>query len=206
MQLKFYPDISASKVEAFLADLREDSPAEKGISAQTFTFYVKTIKQFCVWMPRDKRATESPVAHLDGLNVQTDRRHDRCALLPAELIALLKGARESERAYRGPTGEDRFTLYLAACGSGFRAGELSVREPEYFDLASVPPTVTRPARFTKNKKPVTRPLPSELATVLRDHLKGRTPEQRAWPGAHGRESVLAFCLALPGGQMGTLVD
>ena len=178
----FYPDISASKVEAFLADLREDTPAEKGISAQTFTFYVKTIKQFCVWMVKDKRATESPVAHLDGLNVQVDRRHDRRALLPEELTTVLKGARESERAYRGLTGEDRFTLYLTACGSGFRAGELSVLQPENFDLASVPPTVTLPARFTKNKKPVNQPLPSEVAAVLRDYLKGRTPEQRVWPG------------------------
>ncbi len=178
----FYPDISASKVEAYLADLREDAAAEQGISAQTFTFYVKTIKQFCAWMTRDKRATESPVAHLDGLNVQVDRRHDRRALLPEQLTTVLKGARESERAYRGLTGEDRFVLYLTACGSGFRAGELSVLEPENFDLASVPPTVTLPARFTKNKKPVTQPLPSEVANVLRDYLKGRTPGQRVWAG------------------------
>ena len=90
----------------------------------------------------------------------------------------MKGARESGRAYRGLTGEDRFVLYLTACGSGFRAGELSVLEPENFDLASVPPTVTLPARFTKNKKPVTQPLPSEVANVLRDYLKGRTPGRR----------------------------
>ena len=57
-------------------------PPKQGISAQTFTFYVKTIKQFCLWMVKDKRATESPVAHLDGLNVQVDRRHDRRPCCP----------------------------------------------------------------------------------------------------------------------------
>src|SRR5262249_17583624 len=35
----FFPDVSASKVIAFLNDLRADSETKRGISAQTFNFY-----------------------------------------------------------------------------------------------------------------------------------------------------------------------
>jgi hypothetical protein len=70
----YYGDISGSKVLSFLKDLRTDTEEKRGISAQTFNFYLQAIKQFCRWMVKDRRATESPVAHLDGLRVKTDRR------------------------------------------------------------------------------------------------------------------------------------
>ncbi|MDD5658356.1 MAG: hypothetical protein PHF00_13985, partial [Elusimicrobia bacterium] len=87
----FWSDISASRVMAYLDGLRADTLDEKGrvikrgIGAQSFNFYLAAFKQFCRWMVRDGRAGDSPVAHLSGLNVKTDRRHDRRALSVEEL-------------------------------------------------------------------------------------------------------------------------
>jgi len=86
-QFKTWTDISASKVQGYVAGLRNRLD---GISAQTFNFYLKDIKQFCRWMVQDRRASESPLEHLKGLNVQTDRRHDRRALEPDQVRRLLE--------------------------------------------------------------------------------------------------------------------
>lgn len=86
----YWSEISATRILACLNDLRADrkdtkDKVKRGISAQTFNFYLTAVKSFCRWMVKDGRATESPVDHLDGLNVKTDRRHDRRALSVEEL-------------------------------------------------------------------------------------------------------------------------
>jgi hypothetical protein len=79
-------DISASKVQRCLADLRNE---ESGLSAGTSNAYLQAIKQFCRWMVQDGRASESPLAHLRRMNAKVDRRHDRRALEPDEMRKLL---------------------------------------------------------------------------------------------------------------------
>ena len=69
--------------------LRTGDKEKPGVSAQTFNFYLQAMKQFCRWAVKERRAVESPIAHLDGLNVKTDRRHDRRALTVNELRNLL---------------------------------------------------------------------------------------------------------------------
>ncbi len=81
-----WSDISANQIQQYLARLRDGSEA---MSAQTFDFYLQAIKQFCRWMVRERRAIESPVEHLTGLNVRTDGRHDRRSLEPDEMRTLL---------------------------------------------------------------------------------------------------------------------
>lgn len=120
---RFYGDISASKVMAFLNDLRSDTEARRGISAQTFNFYVRAIKQFCRWMVRDRRALESPVVHLEGLNVKTDRRRDRRALDKGDLVKLLDTTRKGPDRH-GMTGSQRALLYHVALETGLRSNEL----------------------------------------------------------------------------------
>ncbi len=49
---KYFDDISASKVQTFLSDLRdseelEDGSTKRGISAQTFNYYLGVCKAFC---------------------------------------------------------------------------------------------------------------------------------------------------------------
>lgn len=122
-----WTDISASRVMEYLSGLRADVPARdaapgrKGISAQTFNFYLQAVKQFCRWMVEDRRAAESPMTHLKGLNVRTDRRHDRRALAPDELRRLLE-ATEKAAAYCGITGAERALVYRLAAETGLRAG------------------------------------------------------------------------------------
>src|SRR5262249_16025956 len=77
---RFFGAISASKMMESMNHLRADTEQKRGISAQTFNFYIQALKQFGRWMVKDRRALDNPVAHLEGLNVRTDRRHDRRAL------------------------------------------------------------------------------------------------------------------------------
>jgi hypothetical protein len=49
---------------------------------------------------------ESPVRHLKGLNVRTDRRHDRRALEPDEMRRLLVTTAAAPKRY-GATGPQR---------------------------------------------------------------------------------------------------
>src|SRR5207302_1937834 len=77
---KSFADITAGRVLAFMNDLRTGTKDKPGVAAQTFNFYVQAIKQFAKWAVKERRAIENPVAYLDGLNVRTDRRHDRRAL------------------------------------------------------------------------------------------------------------------------------
>src|SRR5262249_9303378 len=107
---KYFPDIAASKALEFLNNLRADQGGKRGISAQTFNFYLQGVKQFCRWMVKDRRAAESPVAHLDGLNVRTDRRHDRRALTVKELVKLLH-ATDKGAVRCGMSGPERAMLY-----------------------------------------------------------------------------------------------
>ncbi len=51
-KFRTWTDISASKIERYLAELRE-----QGLSKQTTNYYLKVCKRFCKWMIQDGRAT-----------------------------------------------------------------------------------------------------------------------------------------------------
>ena len=93
----YWSDLAPSRVQRYLADLRT---GEKPVSIQTTNFYLQAVKQFCKWMVRETRTSESPLDHLQGQNVRTDRRHDRRALSVEELRRLLAAA-EQGPAYSG---------------------------------------------------------------------------------------------------------
>ncbi len=161
----YWPDLSASRVQTYVAALRTDTEDKRGISAQTFNFYLQAIKQFCRWMVKDRRATDSPVAHLDALNVATDRRHDRRALTPDELQRLLNTARHGPDRCRMP-GPDRSRLYQLAVETGLRAGELRSLAWGSFNLKSQSPTVTVNAAYSKRRRDDTLPLKGSTAAML----------------------------------------
>src|SRR5439155_2096918 len=171
---RYQSDIDAGKVLAFLGDLRADTAAKRGISAQTFNFYLGAIKQFCRWMVKDRRAVESPVAHLDGLNVKTDRRHDRRALTVEELVTLLDTT-QSGPDRLGMTGPERAMLYRLAVESGLRAGELRSLTRASFDLDAEAPTVTVAAEYSKRRRQDTLPLRPALAADLQEFLAMKAP-------------------------------
>ncbi len=171
---RFYSDISASKVMNYLHEMRADTKDQRGISAQTFNFYLQAIKQFCRWMIKDRRASESPVAHLDGLNVKTDRRHDRRALTVEELRRLMEVTHCGPER-RGIAGPERAVLYRLAVETGLRAGELRSLSRASFNIDDDPPTVTVAAAYSKRRREDTLPLRSELAQQLQRFLSQMAP-------------------------------
>src|SRR3990172_4915104 len=85
--------LSASRVQQYLAELRNGT---EELSAQTSNYYLQAAQMFCRWMVRDRRASQSPVEHLQGQNVRVDRRRDRRALTLEETLWLL------DTTYTGP--------------------------------------------------------------------------------------------------------
>ena len=155
-----------------------------GISAQTFNFYLQAIKQFCRWMLKNKRATESPLAHLDALTVTTDRRHDRCAYSVEALQRLL------DAAYNGPdrcgrtklgelawdmTGPERAMLYCVAMETGLRSSELRSLTKSSFNLDADPQEVTVDAAYSKRRRRDTLPLRPDTAESLKPLLPKLAP-------------------------------
>ncbi len=108
-----WTDIQASRIQRYIAERRQD---EAGISCQTANFHLAAIKQFAAWMVSDRRAGESPVAHLKGFKageVREDRRHPRRALEVDEARRLLDAARKAPRRF-GMSGAERSMLYRLA--------------------------------------------------------------------------------------------
>jgi len=176
---RFISEISESKVERYLAKLRDNG---NGISAQTSNSYLKAIKQFCRWLVRDRRATESPVAHLSGVNVKLDRRHDRRNLTAEQLVALLEATMKGETHHK-LDGRSRAMLYRLAMETGLRRKELATLTPASFDLYADEPTVHGTAGDVKNRKSTTLPIRPVLADELQQWFADRDfgAESHLWP-------------------------
>ncbi len=192
----YWSDIAASRVLAFLNERRQDrakldaqgkpvldadgKPAvEPGLSAASFNYYLAAFKGFCRWMVKDGRASESPVAHLDGLNVRTDRRHDRRALTVDELRWLLD-VTAAGPVRVGMAGEARSMLYRLAVETGLRAGELRSLTRASFDVAGERATVTVAAGYSKRRRTDVLPLRAETAAKLADYLSAKLPDAPAF--------------------------
>lgn len=63
-----WSDISSNAVSRYLNDLE----GREGISKRTRNYYLKAIKHFCRWMVKQRKASESPLEHLDCVSVKTD--------------------------------------------------------------------------------------------------------------------------------------
>src|SRR5262245_20393563 len=135
-------EVQPSAVLGFLADLRKPSKDADGFersgkSVTTCNYYLVAVKSFTRWLVRDKRASPDPLAGMSKLaNSGADVRHARRDFSADELQRLLEAAKVSACAFRGLTGADRFALYAAAAGTGFRVRELQSLTPDSFDLAS----------------------------------------------------------------------
>jgi len=157
-EFSFWNDIQASRVERTISGLRKyvkiveidvingkkvKVPKLKDlgeISAQTYNFYLKAVKQFCKWMVLDGRASESPVKHLQTINVRADRRHDRRALEPDEIRRLLEATKAAPKRF-GMTGRQRAMLYRFAVETGLRAKECKSLKVCSFDFTNRTVTV-----------------------------------------------------------------
>ena len=172
----FITDISASRVQRYLAELRGNG---EGISAQTFNFYLQAVKQFCKWLVQDQRTGESPLEYLKGLNVRTDRRHDRRSLEPAELRRLLETTASAPKRF-GMSGTERYLLYRFAAETGLRANEIRNLKVGDFDCDNL--TVTAKAGYSKRRREDVQPLRPDTAALLQDFFMGKMPNVKAFGG------------------------
>ena len=176
-----WTNISASSVEQYLAERRNKG---EGISAQTSNGYLQAIKQFCKWMVQDRRAVESPIEHLKGLNVKTDRRHDRRSLELDEIRRLLETTSAAPKRY-GMDGVERYLLYRFAAETGLRANEirnLKVRDVDFENL-----TVTVKAGYSKRRREDVQQLRPATAALLHKFFKGKLPNTKAFGGSTRKE-------------------
>ena len=158
----------------------------KGAGPTTANHYIRAVRGFTRWLVKAKRIGSDPLDTLHLLNEAVDVRRARRELTAEELRALLAGTRTSARTFRGLSGEDRFTLYLVAAGTGFRANALANLTPGDFDLDSQ--TVTLAARFNKSRKLKVQPLPADVAEVLRPYLTGKPAGSPVWGGTWSSSS------------------
>src|SRR5262249_25335479 len=152
-------------IEKYLAGLRSsrlDSRGrhKPGISIASSNYHLGAFKSFCRWMVRDRRATESPIAHLQPLNARTDRRHDRRALQLDELQWLINSTAVASTRF-GMTGSERALLYQMAVETGLRASELRSLTKGSLDLIGHEPSVKISAAYAKNRRHDQIPLRAE---------------------------------------------
>lgn len=177
----FFTDISASKVKTFLKKQREKKKGS--VSHQTSNHYLASFKQFCRWMVDDRRATENPVNHLDGLELKKNNiRHPRRSLTETEMTKLLKSAAAGPVRHR-LTGRSRAMLYRVAMETGFRRDELRVITPLSIAFDDAIPYIFLSDSDTKNGKEAQQAIRPELATELRDwiHEAGILSNDPLWP-------------------------
>ncbi len=172
-------NVQSSTVVAFLSELRD---ADK--SLKTVNEYLASIKSFTRWLWRDKRTPIDPLAGLSRLagKGEADLRHPRRDFSPEELRRLLEVARQSPKSIRRLSGIDRYYLYLTACATGFRAGELASLTPDAFDLSGELATVRVASSCTKNRHGAVQPLPLDVAKALSGYLEDKNQGAFVWPG------------------------
>jgi len=176
---KTWTDIRADRVEQYLADRRAG-----GLSAQTSNFYLQAIQQFSRWMVQNRRAGESPVAHLGRLNVRTDRRHDRTTLTVDQVRRLLVATTNGPVRY-GMEGRERVLLYRMAVETGLRANEL-LRSLKVGSCNLSNHTVTVVASYSKRRREDTLPLRPETAAELQPFFADKLPTAKAFGGTYRR--------------------
>ncbi|MEF9437808.1 MAG: site-specific integrase, partial [Candidatus Mariimomonas ferrooxydans] len=168
-KFRTWTDIQADRIQRYLVELRNDG---EGISAQTFNYYLQSIKQFCKWMKQNQRASESPIEHLRGLNARTDRRRERRALEPDEMRKLWEATVNTKKRFN-MTGYERALLYRLAAETGLRANELRSLKVSSFDFDNC--TITAKAAYSKRRREDTLPLRKDTAEAIKILTRGKTP-------------------------------
>jgi len=184
------PDVTSSRVEAALAELRRD-----GMSPSTSNHYLRALRNFMQWMVRNRRVRQDPLAGMRLLKITTaDKRRRRRNLSDEEMAALVAAAKRSLDPFMGLSGPDRAMLYVVAANTGLRASELASLTPESFDLEGSRASVRCYAAYTKNGEEAVLPLRSDVAAAIRKWLADKPARQRLWGGEwasqrHGAEMI-----------------
>ena len=169
-----WTDVSADAVSRYIENLR----SKNGLSKRTANHYLRSIKHFCRWMVKQRRASGSPLAYLDCVSVETgDIRHGRRALEPDEIRRLLEKTATQPIRY-SMTGPERVLLYRLAVETGLRRNELRSLKVSSFDFNGC--TVTIEAQHTKNGKLAVLPLRANTAKELKRFVAGKLPNMQVF--------------------------
>lgn len=189
-------DLNPSRIIAVLRLLREtDTVKAGGIANQTANHYLRAVKSFTRWAVGDRRMLTDPIGHLDGWNVETDRRRERRALTDDEAARVLAAADASPtvsvtrwkqvegkpvKVTGTATVPERGTLYRVALTTGLRAGELAALTPESFHLDGEEPFVRVAAADSKRRRAEDQPIAASVAAVLRPWLARKPAGERVF--------------------------
>ena len=179
-------DLSADTVECFLVELRH----EKEFGHRTHNHYVQAIEQFSTWLTKKRYVAASPITGLPRLNNETDVRRERRALQPAEIVALIQSARDSEESIQCYDGETRARIYVAAYSTGLRRAELGSLTKNSFDLDAASPTVTVEATNSKHRKKDVLPHQPEFVAEVRRWIVDLNPGDFLFPKLEKRRTWL----------------
>jgi site-specific recombinase XerD len=171
-------DISASRVQERLAELRRD-----GLGIATVDHYLRCLKSFTRWLVRDRRTTEDRLLHLSFMNAEVDRRHARRALLPEEFCLPVAAARIG-KSIEHISGADRAMMYVLAAWTGLRKGEIGSLTLRSFPFDADPPFVCVAAGYSKRKRTDRQVLHPELVRQLQEWLASQTnvdPDELLFP-------------------------
>jgi len=182
----YYHNIRSEAVQHCISEITKSNG--ELIGPRTMNFYTQAVQQFCSWMVRKKRATESPVRDLGMRNAEVDIRRERRELGKVEFERLLVVTADGP-THHGMTGPDRALLYLFAAETGLRASEIRSLTRSSFDFDSEPSTVTVAARYAKNRRRDVQPLRPEMADLMKARLANCLPKAPVFIMPHDNHRV-----------------
>jgi integrase/recombinase XerD len=194
--------LDGSALELWLAGRRRDDTEARAagqtlkvprFGARTSNHYLRSLKHFARWCVRTGRLPADPFAHVQAVNADADRRHERRALDQGEFAALLVATKTGPPRNK-LTGVQRAVLYLTAAHTGLRARELASLTRASFDLDADPPTWTIAARSEKARRGDRLPLHPEAAAELRRYTRRVMPGAPLWPGPWAEQCAAAKML------------
>jgi integrase len=187
-------DLDRHTVERWLAQ-----QTEAGMSARTRNSYLTAAAAFANWCadPDIRRLLRNPFEGIGKLNEKADQRRKRRAMAEAEMIQLLRVARERPllealTVRKGPRkgeryanvrddvrqrleliGQERALIYKTLVLTGLRKGELASLAVAQLSLEGPSPFAELDAADEKSGEGNTLPLRADLAEDLREWLAGK---------------------------------
>ena len=170
----YWTDVTVDEINSYI-ESRPD-----GMSQQTAHFYIQAIKRFAKWM-YENGYIDKPLEHQDEkgkvkkiINVPTSKNKGRAFELE-EFERLLKVTKNGSENY-GLTGYQRYILYLLACETGLRRGELRSLTVASVDLKNSCVFVKGGiSGATKNKDDAIQYFTPETRILLKEYIKGKMP-------------------------------
>jgi site-specific recombinase XerD len=179
-------DVTLELVQQCLRSVRD----EDGFGHRTYNHYIQAFDSFCNWCVSTKRLLVNPILGMERMNVETDIRHPRRALMPNEMQKLIDSARNSGVLIQCFDGEQRARIYTLSYMTGLRRNEIASLTPRSFDLKSKQPTLTVEAKSSKHKKKDVLPLHQDFVEVVAGWVKGMVPGEKLFPKLGNRRTWL----------------